>query len=205
MIDQKGVHVLQFYLPAPSFSPALSVLYSFSFSWSVTQLETHKRTVTVLWSGKWRPYGCHELFHCPPPTAFVGWPWEPDKQWEWLEGWGLYGGGQETENRKPCPQGEKKRSEHAETERRLWLSCRNCGMKTWKLAMQLKVRANWKFGCCNWKAFNNYSQKHTCTNTHSHTMTSLPTQLVIAFRYGHLPTNTVSSGCDQYASLCDCS
>lgn len=43
----------------------------------------------------------------PPPSDFVGGAWEPDKQWERLEGWGPYGGGQETGNRKPCPQGER--------------------------------------------------------------------------------------------------
>lgn len=32
-----------------------------------------------------------------------------------------------------------KERETAETERRLWSSCRNCGMKPWTLAMQLKV------------------------------------------------------------------
>lgn len=99
----------------------------------------------------------------------------------------------------------EKRSEHAETERRLWSSCRNCGMKNWKLAMQLKDRENWKFGCCNWKAFNNNPKKPTNMHTHSLSMTSPPTQLLIAFRYGHLPAYNVSSGCDQYSSLCDCS
>lgn len=51
-----------------------------------------------------------------------------------MEGWWEYGGGQEIENRKAGPQGA--------TERRLWSSCRNCGMKTWMTSMQLKSGIN---------------------------------------------------------------
>lgn len=35
---------------------------------------------------------------------------------DWWDG-GVYGGGQETENRKPCPQGERRDVKHAETEK----------------------------------------------------------------------------------------
>lgn len=42
------------------------------------------------------------------------------------------------EDRKPCPQGVRK----AETERRLWWSWRNRGMKTWTMAMQLNFGVN---------------------------------------------------------------
>lgn len=185
------VSVTPLFLTTVLFSSSISLSLSLPKSlcplFPLFQVETHKRTGTAMRSGKWRPYGCHELFHCPPPTAFVGGPWEPDKQWEWLERQG--GVRRRTGNREQETMSSRreKRSEHAETERRLWSSCRNCGMKTWKHAMQLKVRANRKFGLCHWKAFNNNNQKHT------HIMTSLPTQLVIAFRYGHLPTYSVST------------
>lgn len=47
--------------------------------------------------------------------------------------------------------------------RRLWSTCRNSGMKTWRAPMQLKVRVNWKPVCCRWKAFNNIPEKHKHT------------------------------------------
>lgn len=163
------------------------------------------RTVTALRSGKWRPYGCNELFHCPPPTAFVDGPWEPDKQWEWLEGWGLHGGGQETENRKPCPQGDRK-------EVNMHRLSGDCG--------QVVEIVEWKPGSlpCSWRLKRtenlaagtgrlltiNLKNTHAFTHTHTlecHDLFSNPVgNRVLGM---HLPTYSVSSGCDQYA-LCDC-
>lgn len=58
----------------------------------------------------------------PRSSAFVGWRWEPDKQYDWEEGRGgaQYGGGQEMGNRKPCPQGGEKWRDQEGTVVELW-------------------------------------------------------------------------------------
>lgn len=60
----------------------------------------------------------------------------------------------------------EKRSEHAETVRILWSSCRNCGMKNWKPAMQLKVKKNGK----KLAAVSGRLLTITLKNTHAHTL-----------------------------------
>lgn len=93
---------------------------------------------------------------------------------------------------------ETAQSEHAETERRLWSSFWKCGKKNWKLAMQLKETENLA------AAAGTITLKHTQMRTHTLSMPSPLTRLLISLGCGHLPAHDASSGCDQYPSLGDC-
>lgn len=79
----------------------------------------------------------------------------------------------------------EKRSEHGETQRRLWSGCRNCGIKIWRLAMQLKVIVNRRIWLLQQESFfvvffyifslNNNLKKHknaNCTEAVSDAVTS---------------------------------
>ena len=160
---------LQFYLASLSLSLSLSLSPQLSLSslpsGSFFLLPRHTSGNT--------PEDCDCIAVRKMKTIRVPWivPLSPSHCFCWwaMGTWqtmGMIGGteGCTEEDRKPRTGNRvlKERGETWNTRRlrgRLWSSCRNRGMKTWQLAMQLKVRADWKFGCCNWKALNNNPQK----------------------------------------------
>lgn len=192
-----------FYLAASSLSLCLQPFVSFSCL--VTQMVVHKRTATVLRSGKWRPYELPWIVPLPL-LLLVGHGNLTNNGNDWRDG----AARRRTGNREQeiVSSRREKRSDRAQTERRLWSSCRNYGMKTWMPAMQLKVKANWVFGGCNWKAFNNNLEKK---HTHLHVRTPLPTQLVVMIKYGLANMQRIeclrgprrSSSVQLYWRLCD--
>lgn len=158
MDKHKGV--LTSFNQSPSF--VLSSLLPFYFFCPVAQMETQEhcdcsavrkmKTIRVPW-----------IVPLSPSHCFCWWAMGT---WQTMGMIGQMGGvWRRTGNREQetVSSRREKRCEHAETEGRLWSSCRNCGIETWILATQLKVRANRKFGCYNWKAFNNNPQTHTHT------------------------------------------
>lgn len=210
VITREGVHppafpdcsfIKQLHLSL-SVSPALHVL-SFFFSSLVTQMETHTWGLRLHCGQENEDHtGAMNCSTVPLPLLLL------------LGHGNLTNNGKDRRDGGHVEEGRKQRTGNhvlKETEkkwtRRLWSTCRNSGMKTWRAAMQLKVRVNWKPVCCRWKAFNKIPEKHTHTRAHalSDAVTSLPIQLVITFSREHLPTYSASSSCDQFASFCDCS
>lgn len=80
---------------------------------------------------------------------------------------------------------EEREEKRGETQRRLWSGCRNCGIKIWRLAMQLKVIVNRRIWLLQQESFfvvffyifslNNNLKKHknaNCTEAVSDAVTS---------------------------------
>lgn len=210
MITEKSVHLSSFpyWLLFSSYvSLQLFVLSSFISVLSLVRSHKWKQDYDCIAVRKMKTIRVQWIVPLSPSHCFCWWAMGTWQTMGMIGGMGAARRRTGNREQETMSSRRQKRSEHAQTERRLWSSCRNCGMKTWKLAMQLKVKANWKFGCWNWKAFNNKSQKHTCIHTHTHTLEchdlfSNPVgNRVLGM---HLPTYSVSSGCDQYAPLCDC-
>lgn len=136
----------QFYLAAPSLSLQLSLssLPSLSFPSPASSHKWNHTTGLRLHCGQENEdhTGAMNCSAVPLPLLLlVGHGNLTNKGNDWRDGGGVW---RRTGNREQetISSRREKRSEHAETERRLWSSCRNCGMRNWKAAMQLKVRAN---------------------------------------------------------------